>query len=72
MATPIQIHSRDTQKPDDPRDPYLSREGLAGAEKLATYIPQTFVATGFHHRCRGFETQRAALRDCGAIGEADG
>jgi broad specificity phosphatase PhoE len=38
--TPKQILlMRHAEKPDDPRDPHLSDEGRARAEKLAAYVP---------------------------------
>src|ERR1700688_2797986 len=36
------ILMRHADKPDDPDDPDLSAAGMARAEHLATYIPQTF------------------------------
>lgn len=36
------ILMRHADKPDDPDDPDLSDAGVARAERLATYIPQTF------------------------------
>jgi broad specificity phosphatase PhoE len=36
------ILMRHADKPDDPDDPDLSAAGVARAERLATYIPQTF------------------------------
>jgi phosphohistidine phosphatase SixA len=65
MASPPKfvLVMRHAEKPDDPRDPNLSREGLARAEKLATYIPQSFGAPDFiisaavsKHSARPYET----------------
>jgi phosphohistidine phosphatase SixA len=65
MATPPKfvLVMRHAEKSPDPRDPDLSPEGLARAEKLASYIPDTFGAPDFifataisKHSARPYET----------------
>lgn len=38
---------RHAEKPDDPTDPDLSPQGKGRANRLATYIPRTFVSIGW-------------------------
>lgn len=66
------ILMRHADKPDDPDDPDLSAAGVARAEHLATYIPQTFgkpdyiIATArSKHADRPFETVEPLARAVG-------
>ena len=42
MAPSLVLLMRHGEKPADPDDPHLSKEGMRRAERLATYIPETF------------------------------
>jgi hypothetical protein len=60
---------RQAEKPQDPRDPDLSSDGLARAQKLANYIPATFGAPEFifaaaisKHSMRPYETVEPLAR----------
>ena len=77
------ILMRHADKPDDPDDPDLSAAGVARAEHLATYIPQTFgkpdyiIATArSKHSDRPLETVEPLARAAGVavhhdIGDKD-
>ena len=72
------ILMRHADKPDDPDDPDLSAAGVARAEHLATYIPQTFgkpdyiIATArSKHSDRPFETVEPLARGVGVTVQHD-
>jgi phosphohistidine phosphatase SixA len=63
---------RHAEKPEDPRDPDLTPEGVARAEKLAGYIPETFGPPDFifaaaisKHSARPFETVQPLAKRTG-------
>jgi phosphohistidine phosphatase SixA len=63
---------RHAEGPNDPRDPNLSPEGLARAEKLASYVPTTFAAPDFifaaavsKHSMRPYETVEPLAKQTG-------
>jgi hypothetical protein len=69
---------RHADKPDDPDDPDLSPAGVARADHLATYIPQTFgkpdyiIATArSRHSDRPLETVEPLARAVGATVQHD-
>ena len=69
---------RHADKPDDPDDPDLSATGMARAEHLATYIPQTFgkpdyiIATApSKHSDRPLETVEPLARAVGVTVQHD-
>ena len=63
---------RHAEKPDDPDDPDLTKDGLERAAKLATYIPQQFGQPDFifaaaitRHSARPYETVKPLSKATG-------
>ena len=63
MSPNVILVMRHAEKPTDDHDPHLSPPGKERAEKLATYIPDTFGKPGLCLRGRGLKKERKAARD---------